>query len=345
MLSPSAHNRSAFSAIMPQNKMARVRTQVRFSSVGSEIPHQIGKFQRQALYSKQMEALGRPVLKTGERTLTGYQLLELVDELTQSNRWGAIDNLKRMTALGFGALCIGSLGILPLLMSAPTPGQGKPLFSETWQWCENTFRTGANDTQFSASLKDFGNYQALSSKLSDGLKALEQLDLVTRKETDPKDPARCWYLTSRGEEFLRQGHAELAAENGTSHFEIPHFVQLFSQDGPYRVQLLKLLSSNLDSNPVTGWDLLKACNELDPKTDTLPRWCFPGAYQDRLAHDLKLEQDSPVLEARLLQLQELRLVEKTKSGKNAGATQWALTETGRNLAESETLEQAFGLRV
>lgn len=337
MRSPSISYRPCSVEPRPQNPLSRIGRPVHFAGLSARLrEHSESLIKKaeaerlQALYPKQIEALTSVAVKMEGQSLTGYQLLELVDELAQSNRWGVGSNLKRLAALGFGAACIGSVGIIPLLLCLSKDEWSDPPIGGIWQKCLNAFSNGASYSQIEKIFKSESNpVKAVLFNLAD----LELLEQVYNWRGD----YYCWYLSPRGKELLSlgrtQGLTSVSAPQKAANAATP--AKPILVEGT-RGQWVQSFLDNLGTHTATGWDLLIACDKRS--------WFRPGVSQKKLGQQLQMESgSSAVLQERLSQLQKLGLVEKSKNSSNAEEIRWVTTEAGRSLVQKGTVEKALAL--
>lgn len=305
-----------------------------FSGLREQLAKQAQNEREQSLRPRQLEVLHNPLVQVGDQSLTGYQLLKLVNELTWDNRLGVKSNLKRAGFIGLTAFCVGTAGLGALATAIGSlflhdfvsrdisPDMILPAYAES-------FRNGARRYQFDELFNENG-YRVIG-----GLEKLQGLGLVSYSNKSNHYPG-AWYLTSEGKKLLGQGgkmgvDALKAAEPKAS--EIPK--------GQHRATLVQSLLSNIGAQPATGWDLLNTLQVREQNRSVFQRWYHPGVDEESLSQSLNIPADRSELKERLPQLEQLGLIER-KNGAPEDV-RWRLTSQGKDLLKKEAVDQALQL--
>lgn len=284
---------------------------------------------RQALIPKQYDILKEKLLDAKGQPLTGYELLELMEELKNQTRKNPVRNLQRL------GLILGSIALIPTLI-----GIGGVIAMGENGTYSYYFRSGPTGTTLRGLLGQ------TESEFSSKMRKLLDLGLircVANKEHWADD--YYYYVTPTGRQMLQdwqQGRPEVSVEPAKTAMVDKDKLEKTKKaasilTGDLRLASIQALAVTDSVQGLNGWELLQNIQGQEKKLSSFTRWMKPGVVQKNIPGE------TASMLPRLLELQRLGFLERVASKADAAQNRWRLTSKANRLLSQSDAAAALAI--
>lgn len=334
------------------NRMTVESPGVRFAGLAKELSrfvqqseNETAMSEMQQLHEKRVIALNRNFQAANGQVINGFQVLQLIQELTVGNRMGLKQNAARLGYLGLGTFWVGTFGLGALFTSMVVDCWTHYRSDYPFKRFVEVFRNGPRQEVLERLI-------GTRERATDVLYHLRQLDLI-RDIDGAEYGVHIYSLTEEGRRYLKNwnkgkiGNAAAlkSGGNGAPSKETPVRMKVRT-DGAKRQEMIHALLAEQDG--VTGWQVLTILQRLQKDSVGLLSW-VSGGWEDRqvLARTLRLgisgQMSLEQIHPRLQQLQRLGLLSNTIPDNNADQTKWQLSMQARELLSTTDPLQAMAV--
>lgn len=320
---------------IPEKKLSPPRTSLQFQGIRSELERlqalenqRITQEAKAAALQKEqndcqegLAAMDKVYLEVNGKSLTGRDLLALTEEVSRSNNFSILKNLKRAGLASLVVFWIAGAG-LPFIFTAPfiwrSPEKLNKDFSET----------------FSMGFKRPALEKIFQKKTAEAEAALKQLSAIGLIDCSHEQ----WKLTPTGKKVLLLSKSGAEREFSNTKAPAPLTRKPVVETAKPRETIhsrLSLLRVMLieDAQGNTGWQLLKALEKQQNVRSGFSKLMGTGLKGRQIFLALSGVLNKEAFNAKMEELRYQGLIEKTShSEKGAEASRWRLTESGKKLA-------------